>query len=104
MQATTSPKSVYATLEDMKVVVLYRPDSEYARIVETFAHDYKRLHQGDKLELVNIDSRDGAATASLYDIMTQPAILALREDGTVLNMWQGAELPLMDEVAAYVYA
>ena len=88
----------------MKVVVLYRPDSEYASTVETFARDYKRLHDGDKLELVNIDSRDGSATASLYDIMQQPAILALREDGSVLNSWEGPQLPLMDEVAAYVYA
>jgi len=88
----------------MKIVVLYRPDSEYARIVETFVHDYKRNHEGDKLELINVDSRDGAAMASLYDVVQHPAILALRDDGSVSNMWQGPELPLMDEVAAYATA
>lgn len=54
--------------------------------------------------MLNVDSRDGSATASLYDVMQQPAILALRDDGSVLNIWQGDMLPLMDEVAAYAYA
>lgn len=88
----------------MKLVVLYRPDSEYSRIVETFVHDYKRRHGDSKLELLNIDSRDGNAMASLYDVMQNPAILALRDDGMVLNAWEGPKLPLMDEVAAYAYA
>lgn len=88
----------------MKIVVLYRPDSEYSRIVETFVHDYKRTHEDGKMELMNIDSRDGTAMMSLYDIVQQPAILALRDDGSVLNSWQGPDLPLMDEVAAYAYS
>jgi hypothetical protein len=62
----------------MKVVVIYRPDSEYARIVETFIHEYQIRHDDKKLEVLNVDSREGSATASLYDIMQQPAILALR--------------------------
>jgi len=88
----------------MKVVVLYRPDSEYSRIVEEFVHEYKRIHEGDKIEMLNYDSRDGNATASLYDVMTQPAILALRDDGSVLKSWEGNEMPLMQEIAAYTYA
>ena len=60
----------------MKVVVLYRPDSEYARIVEEFVHDYKRTHEGDRVEMLNYDSRDGSAIASLYDVMSsQPSSL-----------------------------
>jgi hypothetical protein len=88
----------------MRLVVLYRPESEFARSVEEFVRDYQRTHAGDKLELVNYDSRDGTATASLYDIMQQPAILALREDGSVLKTWEGGSLPLMDEVASYTFA
>jgi hypothetical protein len=88
----------------MKVVVLYRPNSEYSRSVEEFIHNYERWHQGNKIETLNYDSRDGSATASLYDVMQQPAILALRDDGSVLKSWEGATLPLMDEVAAYTYA
>jgi hypothetical protein len=89
---------------NMRLVVLYRPESEYSRIVEEFVANYKRWHDGDKVEIINYDSREGTATASLYDVMTQPAILALREDGSVLKSWEGNSLPLMDEVAAYTYA
>jgi hypothetical protein len=88
----------------MRLVVLYRPESEYARTIEEFVTTYKRWHEGDRLEILNYDSRDGSATASLYDIMTQPAILALRDDGSVLKVWEGNSLPLMDEVASYTFA
>lgn len=88
----------------MRLIVLYRPDSEFSRIVETFIHDYKRQHEGDKMEVLNFDSRDGSALASLYDVMQHPAILALRDDGSVLKTWEGTTLPLMDEVAAYQYS
>ena len=84
--------------------MLYRPESEYSRGVEEFITNYKRWHQADKLEILNYDSRDGTATASLYDVMQQPAILALRDDGSVLKSWEGDTMPLMDEVAAYTYA
>lgn len=87
----------------MKVVVLYRPNSEHGRDVETFIHDFQDRHQG-KLEALNVDSREGNATATLYDVMQYPAILALREDGTLLRSWEGNELPMMDEVAYYVFS
>jgi hypothetical protein len=59
---------------------------------------FRRLHPGKKIEVVSIDTRDGSATASIYDIMQHPAFLALRDDGSTLRVWQGKELPLMDEV------
>jgi hypothetical protein len=66
--------------------------------------DYQqRYDSGRKVELVSLNTRDGAATASLYDVMTYPAILALGNDGSILNMWQGVPMPLMDEVAGYAY-
>lgn len=88
----------------MKLVILYRPVSEHARTVESFVHDFKSRNPSIKLELVNIDDREGVATASLYDIMHNPAILALAGDGSLLKEWQGEVLPLMDEVASYAYA
>lgn len=54
-----------------------------------------------RIEIVDADSRDGIATAMLYDVMKYPAILALRDDGSVLKSWEGESLPLMDEVAYY---
>lgn len=87
----------------MKVLVLYRPDSEHGRQIEDFIRDFKNRHEDGKLEVLNVDSREGNAMASLYDVMTYPAILALRIDGSVLKMWEGGDLPLMDEIAYYTF-
>jgi hypothetical protein len=88
----------------VKLLILYRPESEHATTVESFVRDFQsRYEAGRRLELVSLNTRDGAATASLYDVMSYPAILALANDGSVLNMWQGTPMPLMDEVAGYAY-
>lgn len=88
----------------MKVLVLYRPNSEHGRLVEEFIHDFQARHEGERLEVLNIDSRDGSAMASLYDVMRYPAILVLQTDGYLQKSWEGDELPLMDEVVAYAHA
>ena len=73
--------------------------------METFVRDLQHQHDvGNKVEVLSVDTRDGASTAALYDIWQFPAILALAEDGRVLNTWQGEQMPLMDEVAAYSYS
>lgn len=94
----------YATLNRMKVVVIYRPNSEHARQVETFIQDYQHQHSSGRLEILDVDSRDGAAMATLYDIMQYPTILALANDGSVTKTWEGEMLPLMDELAYYTMA
>lgn len=87
----------------MKLLVIYRPDSEYSRSVETFVHDFQQRHGMlvRKVEVVDSQSRDGMATLSLYDIMQQPAILAMADDGQLLHYWAGPEIPLLDDVASY---
>jgi hypothetical protein len=86
----------------MKVYVLYRPQSDHARRTEEFVHDFQARHNV-KLKVIDVDSRDGIATAGLYDIMMYPAVLATTDDGQVLRAWSGDEVPpLMNELAAYV--
>ncbi len=87
----------------MKVVVLYRPRSEFARRVEEFVHDLQTTHNVDDrhLQVIDIDTRDGSAIASLYDLMTQPAILITGDDGSYIKSWQGSQLPQLEEVASY---
>jgi hypothetical protein len=85
----------------MKVLVLYRPNSEHGRIVEEFIHDFQQRHSDERMEILNVDSRDGSAMASLYDIMQYPAVLVVQDDGFVHRSWEGDSLPLMDEVASY---
>jgi hypothetical protein len=86
----------------MKVLMLYRPNSEHARKVEDFVRDFNRNYINYKLELVDLNTRDGAATASLYDVIRYPAMLALTNDGQVIHEWQGESIPpLMSEVSYY---
>lgn len=85
----------------MKVVVVYRPASEHGRSVEEFLHEFQRLHPSVKVETKDLETEEGARAAELYDIVAPPAILALRDDGSVLQLWSGENLPLMNEVAAY---
>ncbi len=85
----------------MKVVVLYRPHSEYDRVVEEFAGEFSKRYPDKKLELISVDTRDGSATASLYDILRYPAVLALSDDGRVIHEWHNQTLPLISEVSYY---
>jgi hypothetical protein len=91
-------------LKVMKILILYRPESEHATDVETFVRDFQRRYDaGKKIEMQSLSTRDGASTAVIYDITNYPAIMALADDGRPLNVWQGMPLPLMDEVAGYSY-
>lgn len=88
----------------MKVLVLYRPNSSHGRIVEEFIRDYQRAGHSGKIEALNIDTREGSALATLYDVVQYPSIMVIREDGSVVRAWQGETLPLQNEIAAYAYS
>src|SRR3546814_131722 len=82
------------------LLVFYRPNSEHARQVESYLRDFEHSYHIDaRTEIMNLDTRDGAANASLYDVVQYPALVSAREDGSVNQVWQGSELPLMSEVA-----
>lgn len=87
-------------MNNMKICILYHPQSDHARRVEDFAHDIFRQHNVTS-ELVSLESREGAEMARLYDITQYPAIIALRDNGQVAETWVGEQLPLMNDVAAY---
>jgi hypothetical protein len=89
----------------MKVLILYRERSEYRRRVDEFIHDFKRQYPDASVEVQDLDTREGAATASLYDIPVQPVVMALQEDGRLIQSWPASDhMPLMQEVAHYAYA
>ena len=85
----------------MRVIVLYRPDSEHGRKVEEYIADFERFHPGETLETHEIDSIDGARLSELYGVMEYPAILALAGDGQLQQQWHGDGLPLMNDLAYY---
>jgi hypothetical protein len=84
----------------VKVSVLYRSNSEQERPVVEFEHEYSK-RTGRHLSLYDLNTRDGVAMASLYDVMRYPAVLATSDDGSMLQLWQGDSLPLINEVMYY---
>jgi hypothetical protein len=86
----------------MKVVVLYHPDSEEGGMVQDYASEFER-YKRKKLELISLETSQGAALAETYGITCYPAFLAMASiDGGMQRLWMGAPLPLMDEVSYYL--
>lgn len=86
----------------MRLVVLYRERSDHARDVREFVEMLSRRYPGRSASLMDIDTREGSAEASLYGIVQYPAIIVTAYDGRVLQSWEGTPLPLIDEVAALI--
>lgn len=90
----------------MKLLVLYRQNSEHGRKVDEFMHDLQRQHglSERRFTVYDIDTREGAAMASLYDIVSYPAFTIVGDDGRFIKGWQGSDFPLMDEVMSYTFS
>ncbi len=88
----------------MRVLVIYRPISEHGRVVDDFIRDFKARIHGANFEIIDMDSREGISMLSLYDIAQAPAIIALREDGQMIQSWSGNTMPLINDVAYYARA
>lgn len=87
----------------MKVVVLYRGNSEHERSVRDFERDFTH-RTGRSFGMYDVNTRDGWSMASLYDIVQYPCVLALADDGQLLQMWPGENLPLVSEISYYTPA
>ena len=84
----------------MRLVIIYRDNSEHARSVTDFVEMLRRRHPDKKAELMDIDTKDGATEAHLRGVMQYPAVLVIAIDGRVIQQWEGEPLPLLDEVAS----
>lgn len=85
----------------MRAVVLYHFKSDHAGKVEDFIRDFKRFKNKD-LERLSLETVEGSELAKLYDIVRYPAIMIIGPQGKLERFWQGENLPLMDEVSAYL--
>lgn len=83
------------------MLMLYRPLSEGAREAERYVTEFSKLHR-EEFQMLDIDSVEGITKASLYDIVSTPAILITRDTGEMVALWQDAQLPLMNEVLGYL--
>jgi len=85
----------------MRVVVVYKEATDYARQVGDYMRDFER-QTGHKLEVLNPDTKEGSDFCRVYDIVEYPTIIAISNDGSMQNMWRGMPLPTMSEVTYYV--
>lgn len=85
----------------MRVVVVYRENSEHRRAVEEFLHDFER-QTGHEIETMDPDARDAQDFCRVYDIVEYPTLIAISDDGQVQNNWRGLPLPTISEVSYYV--
>jgi hypothetical protein len=60
-----------------------------------------RLQEADvQVELVDADSPGGIGIAQDYDVLGRPAVVLVREDGTLVQAWQGSDgLPTVSDVS-----
>ncbi len=84
----------------MRVVVITKENTDYARVVDTFIADFAR-QTGRELEVLDPDSSEGNSFCRTYDIVEYPSIIALGNDGQMQNLWAGAMLPTISEVSYY---
>ncbi len=84
----------------MPVVVVYPEMRDYTRQVEEYISDYEK-RVGREIQTIDPESREGADFCRSYDITEYPSVVALSADGSVLKLWKGTQLPLMNEVSYY---
>lgn len=85
----------------MRVVVVYKEETDYARQINDYLRDFNR-QTGHELETLNPDTPEGASFCRTYDIVEYPTLIALSDDGGMQNMWRGLPLPTISEVSYYV--
>ncbi len=84
----------------MPIVFVYPEMRDYTREVEEYINDYgKRVNK--EIQTVDPESREGTDFCRVYDITEYPSVVALAQNGSVLKLWKGRPLPLMDEVSYY---
>jgi hypothetical protein len=85
----------------MRVVVVWRDNTDYARAVTMFLEDFAR-QTGRVLEDLDPDTNEGGSFCRAYDIVEYPSVVALSDDGKLQQLWRGATLPTISEVSYYV--
>ena len=84
----------------MKVVVVYRQESDHAREVTNFLRDFSS-QTGRVIEEIDPDSREGDFFCRTYDIVEYPTLIAIDDSGVMQHLWRGRPLPTINEVSFY---
>jgi len=85
----------------MRVVVIFKDQTDYARTITDYLRDFK-VQTGHDLETIDPESGSGIQFCETYDIVEYPTIIALSDGGMMQNLWRGLPLPTISEVSYYV--
>lgn len=84
----------------MRVVMVYKDATDYARQVIDFLADFKR-QTGRDLEVLDPETPAGISFCEAYDILEYPTLIAIADNGQLQNEWSGLPLPTISEVSYY---
>ncbi|MBW3537942.1 hypothetical protein KY386_00440 [Candidatus Parcubacteria bacterium] len=76
--------------------IVYTKGSPHEREAGKLAESLARLRIDSKL--VEADSPEGSSICQLYDLVARPAVVLTRDDGTLVERWQGG-WPLASEIS-----
>ena len=82
----------------MRVVCVFRDNQDYSRSVTEWLENFRR-QTGKELE--TLDPDENPSFCETYDIVEYPTIIALDNQGSVVALWRGRELPLINSVSYY---
>ena len=85
----------------MRVVVIYKDNTEYTRTVLDYLRDFER-QTGHQLETLDPETPGGVQFCGTYDIVEYPTIIAISDDTVMQNSWRGLPLPTISELSYYV--
>ena len=81
--------------------MIWREESDYARSVIEWMRELEH-RTGRTIESYEPDSPEGESICRSYDIVEYPSIIALNDDGKMLQEWRGTMLPKIDDVNYYL--
>ncbi len=85
----------------MRVVIIWREDTDYARTVIDWLHDFERF-SGKQIESLSPDEPEGESLCRVYDIVEYPTMIAIDANGSLLQMWRGTDMPRIGDVSYYL--
>ena len=85
----------------MRVVCVWKDNTDYAREVTDWMEEFRK-ETGRDVESLDPESIQGEIFVRARDILQFPAVVALSDDGAVLNEWKGTPMPQFDDVLYYV--
>ena len=85
----------------MRVVIIWRENADYSRAVTEWLRDIER-RVGRQPESLSPDEPSGKSLARAYDVVEYPSILAFSDDGKLLQMWRGTDMPRISDVSYYL--